>query len=164
MLIAELSPEARSIADLLNSTEVAGLVTFQAMSTAIGRNILTRRYIVYTAMKLAERETGAVFMAVRGQGYKRLAASEVVEIVGSSARAHIRRTARRSAKTLNEGTRRCNNLAPEMQRKVAAEMSVLGLIEHISRDKVVVPKEDAPTKPQPVAVTAREFLKALGAE
>jgi hypothetical protein len=164
MLIAELSPETRTIADRLNATEVGGIVSFAEMSAAIGRNILSRRHVIYSAMRLAEKESGAIFATIRGQGYKRLAASEVVEIVGSSARAHIRRTARRSAKTLNEGTRRHNNLPPEMQRKVASEMSVLGLIEHISRDKVVAPKEDAPTKPQPVAVTAREFLKALVAE
>ncbi len=164
MLISEASPEVRLIADMLIACPVGEVVTYTSMSVAIGRSILSRRHIVYAALKKAEKEVGAVFASIRGQGYKRLAASEVIEVVGSSARAHIRRTARRSARTLNEGTRRHNNLKPEEQRKVAAEMSVLGLIEHISRDKVVAPKEDAPTKPQPVAVTAREFLKALGAE
>jgi len=164
MLIHEISPEVRAIAELLAKCQPGEIVTFDQMSEAIGRSIFTRRHAIISARRVAERENGAVFASERSVGYKRIEASAVADVVGTSARAHIRRSARRSARSILEGTRRSNDLPPEVQRKVAAEMSALGLIEHISRDKNVKPADDAPTKPQPVAVTARALLDALRAE
>jgi alkylated DNA nucleotide flippase Atl1 len=163
MITTEISAEARAIADLLAECPPGAVVTFGAMSAVIGRDILARRHVIATARRVAEREAGAVFTVERRTGYKRLDAARIADVVGTAARAHIRRTARRSVKSLSEGTRRLNDLPPDVQRKVAAEMSALGLIEHIARDKAVKPTADAPTKPQPVAVTARAFLDALGA-
>lgn len=163
MITTEISAEARAVADLLAACPSGEVITFAAMSAAIGRDILARRHVITTARRVAEREAGAVFTIERRTGYRRLDATRIADVVGTAARAHIRRTARRSVKSLSEGTRRLNDLPPDVQRKVAAEMSALGLIEHIARDKTVKPAANAPTKPQPVAVAARALLAALGA-
>lgn len=164
MLIHEISAEVRSVAELLMKCQPNGIVTFDEMSEAIGRSIFKCRHVIVSARRVAERESGAVFTSERSTGYKRLEVAAVADVVGTSARAHIRKSARRGARSILEGTRRSNDLAPEVQRKVAAEMSVLGLVEHISRDSNVKPSAEAPTKPQPVAVTARAFLTALGSK
>jgi hypothetical protein len=164
MLIHELSPEVRAVAELFMRCQPGEVVTFPEMSAVIGSSIFARRYIITSARRVAEREAGAVFTSERSIGYKRLEASAVANVVGSSARSHIRKSARRGVKAIIEGTRRVNDLAPDVQRKVAAEMSALGLIEHIARDSNVKPGPEASTKPQPVAVTARALLAALDAK
>jgi hypothetical protein len=161
VIATELSAEARAVADLLAQCPVGEVVTLAAMSAAIGRDIRTRRFVISTARRVAEREAGAVFTTERGAGYRRIDAARVADVIGTTARRHIRATARRSARTLNEGTRRLNDLPADVQRKVAAEMSVLGLLEHMARDKEVKIAPDGPMKPQPVAVTARAFLSAM---
>lgn len=164
MLIHEISPEVRAVAELLMKCQPNEIVTFDEMSAAIGRSIFKRRHIIVSARRVAERENGAVFTSERSIGYKRLEAIAVADVVGTSARAHIRKSARRGVRSILHGTRRANDLPPEIQRKVAAEMSTLGLIEHISRDSNVKPNAEAPTKPQPVAVTARALLDALNSK
>lgn len=164
MLIHEISPEVRAVAELLMGCQPGEVVTFLEMSAVIGSNIFARRHIITSARKMALQEAGTVFASERSIGYKRLEASAVAYVVGSSARSSIRKSARRGVKSILEGTRRVNDLTPEIQRKVSAEMSALGLIEHIARDSNVKPGPGAPIKPQPVAITARALLAALDAK
>lgn len=164
MLIHEISPEVRAVAELFMRCQPGEIVTFPEMSAAIGSSIFVRRHIITSARKMALKEAGAVFASERSIGYKRLEVSTIAHVVGSSARSHIRKSARRGVKAILEGTRRVNDLTPEIQRKVSAEMSALGLIEHIARDNNVKPGPEAPTKPQPVAITARALLAALDAK
>jgi predicted nucleic acid-binding protein len=163
MIQTEMSADTRAIADLLAAAPVGATVSHAAMSAAIGRDVTTCRHIVTAARRAAQREAGAVFVTERGTGYRRLPAEEVARVVGSNARQHIRRTAGRAKRALTAGTARANDLPPAVQRQVAAEVSALALIEHISRDAAVKPSDDAPTKPTPVAVTARNLLTAIGA-
>jgi hypothetical protein len=161
MMITELSNDARAVADLLASCQVGELVTYAAMSEAIGRNIKHYRHIIDAARRVAAREAGAVFAVERGDGYRRLEAAQVAPVLGSATRKHLRVTARRKIRTIRHGTDRANDLTPEDQRRVAAEISALGLIEHMARDQVARPADNGPTKPEPVAITARRFLSAL---
>lgn len=161
MIQTELSADTRAIADLLAATPIGQTVTFAALSQAIGRDIAARRHILAAARKVAQREVGAVFVATPRIGYRRLAAEEAARVIGSAARQHIRRTAGRARKAIAAGTAGANDLAPDVQRRIAAEVSALALIEHISRDAAVKPADSAPTKPTPLAVTARAMLAAL---
>lgn len=161
MLITDLSPDARVIADILIACPVGEIVTHNALSNAIARDITRYRYILYTAMRVAQREAGAVFVTMRGQGYRRLEAVKIADTVGQSARKHIRRTAGRARRTMMAGTARMNDMKPEDQRKLAAEISAMALIEHVSRDVQVKPAQDAPTAPTPVAITAQRLLASL---
>ncbi|MBP8296366.1 MAG: hypothetical protein KAX84_09690 [Burkholderiales bacterium] len=163
MLHTELSADTRAVADLLSACPVGETVSHGAMTEAIGRDILRHRYILQAARRVAQRETGAVFVSERGTGLRRLSAQRATETVGTAARHHIRRTARRARSTLLAATSGANDLPADAQRRLAAEVSTLGLMEHLARDAMTTPKEDAPMKPQPVALTARDMLARLQA-
>jgi hypothetical protein len=83
--------------------------------------------------------------------------------VGQAARQHIRRTAGRARRTMVAGTARRNDLQPDAQRRLAAEVSAMSLIEHVTQDARVKPGIDAPTAPTPVAITAQRLLASLAA-
>lgn len=161
MIQTELSADTRTLADMLAACPVGEAVTLAGMSDAIGRDVTTCRHIVASARKVAQRESGAVFSVERGIGLRRMSAERVTETVGATARGHIRRTASRAKRTLLAATAGANDLSPEAQRRLAAEVSVLGLMEYLSRDNVTKPTADAPTKPTPVAVTARNLLTVI---
>lgn len=163
MIQTELSADTRAVADLMIAAPIGGTVTFAAMSGAIGRDITSHRHIIVAARRVAQREAGAVFVTVPRTGYRRLPTEEVARIVGAAARQHIRRTAGRAKKAVAAGTANANDLPPDVQRRVAAEISALALIEHISRDAVARPADNGPTKPTPVAVTARALLRVVDA-
>ena len=161
MLVTELSAETRAVADLLAATPVDAGVTMAELSQAIGRDITKCRHVIAAARRVAMRESGAVFSSERGVGYRRLSPDRASLVLGPGARKHIRRTARHAQRGLIAATSRSNDLPPETQRRISAEISVLGLVEHLSRDKVMVPADDASLKPMPVAVAAKEFFSRI---
>lgn len=162
MIATDLSADARRIADLLAAIPRGETVTFATISSTIGRDINLCRHILYSGLNVAERENGACFASVRSVGYRRLAPEEIVK-VGQTARSRIRGYARRGSRTLRQGMTGANDLTPEAQRQTAAELSALGLLEHIARDKSLptIPEED--TRPLSVAATAKAFLQKIGA-
>lgn len=161
MIPTDLSADTRALADHLATVPVGELATIARMSAVIGRDVDRHRHVLYAAIRVAQRETGAVFACERGAGYRRLSVEEVVQKVGSTARDRIRGTARRARKTLTAGTRGANDLAPAMQRKAAAEVSALALLEHLARDAVARPANDGPQAPTPVAITAKTMLARI---
>lgn len=162
MIHTEMSADTRLLADMLIACSIDEVVTYGAMTEALGRDILVYRYIVISAAKVAMREAGAVFVNERGVGYRRISAERATETVGPHARGRIRRTARRARGAIIAATNGVNDLSPEAQRRASTEISNLGLLEYLSRDSMNKPKEDGPTKPQPVGIAAREMLEKMG--
>jgi hypothetical protein len=158
MLTTELSADARAVADVLIATPVGELASLPALSAAIGRDITACRHVLATARRVAEREAGAVFACEPRAGYRRVSAEAAAQVVGGAARGHIRRAARRARRSIVEATKRANDLTPEAMRRASAEITVLGMMEHLSRDAVALPKADAPAKPEPVAIAARRLF------
>ena len=161
MIQTELSPDARTVADVLIACPVGELVTLAAMSAAIGRDITGCRHVLATARRVAMREVGAVFTTEPRTGLRRLSAERATEVIGPNARQHIRRTAGKARRALVAATDGANDLSDSALRRRAAEISALGLMEHIARDVTVKPSSDAPTKPTPVAVTARNLFAVI---
>ena len=163
MIATDIHADTRRIADLLAVLPRGELITLAQISAAIDRDIRLNRGYLYSAMKIVEREMGAVFACERGKGYRRLASDEIIKI-GQTSRARIRRQARRGIRSMSAGVGGANDIEPDMARRILAEQSALGLLEHIARDKNLpkVPEKD--TRPLPVATTARAFLRAIGAE
>jgi predicted transcriptional regulator len=161
MLITELSADTRAIADLLLACPIGDTVSLASMSDAIGRDIRKHRHIIVTARRVVEREAGAVFASVRGIGYQRLDAERTVAVVAPAARKHIARSAKRAARSINEATRRVNDLPVEVRRRAVHELGVLGIIEHAARERAPKLTDDAPTKPEPVAVVAQRWLARM---
>lgn len=161
MIQTEISADARAVADLLINCPVSELITLAAVSAVIGRDIRTCRHILATARRVAMREAGAVFTTEPRAGLRRLSAERATEVIGPNARRHIRKTAGKARRALVAATEGANDLPDDAMRKRAAEISALGLMEHIARDAAVKPAADAPTKPQPVAITARALFNVI---
>jgi hypothetical protein len=161
MLATDLSADTRRLADALATAARGEIVTYKQLSEAIGRDIMGCRWLLYSALHVIERESGAVFATERRIGYRRLAPEEIVKI-GQTARAHIRRTARAGARTISAGVAGANDLTPEMARQILAEQSALGLLEHVARDRNLPAVAETETRPLSVAATAREFFKRMG--
>jgi hypothetical protein len=157
MIPNELSADAAALVDRLLAVSVGSTVTYADMSAAIGRDVRHCRHVAHAAFRVLRRD-GVIFAAVRGVGYRRLETGRIIETVGRDARRSIGRKASRASKALTAATRGINDLLPEQQRRLAAEVSALGLLAHLSRETTVAPKDTHPTKPTPVAVTARRLL------
>lgn len=161
MIATELHPDTRTLIDLLLASPVGQIVTLGAMSEAIGRDIERCRYVLYSAIRNVERTHGAVFSCIRKEGYRRLPAEDIATI-GKTARERIRHTARRTVKTLEAGLAGANDVPNEVRVKVLREQSALAMIEHVTRERNLPVVPEASNKPLPVAVTGREFLRAIG--
>lgn len=153
-----VSIDARALADRLLTVAVGETITHQALSQTLGRDVTRQRHLLYTALRIVRREAGAIFACKPRIGYQRLAAEMIAETVGTNARARVRHTARRARVAIEAGIQHSNNLPPAVQRRAASEISAFALLEHLARDAVVKPKEDAPLAPEPVAATARRLL------
>ena len=162
MIATELHPDTRRIIALLETVPVDGIVTHAAISGAIGRDIEPVRHLLYSAIRHMEREHGTVFACVRKQGYRRMPATEIA-LIGATARSRIRRTARRSIRSMEAGLTGANDMPNDVRLKVLAEQSALSMVEHLSRERNLPPMQEAETRPLALADTARAFLRSIGA-
>jgi hypothetical protein len=158
MIPNELSADASAMVDYLLTIPAGGEVRHAELSSVIGRDIRRHRHVMHSAFRVMEREHGVIFSALRGVGYRRLDTARVVETVGHDARRSIGRKARRTTRALVAATKGTNDLTPDQQRRLASEISTLGLIEYAARERVVKPRDNAPLKPTPVALTARRLI------
>tara|TARA_R110000868_G_scaffold134251_1_gene346161 strand:- start:153 stop:644 length:492 start_codon:yes stop_codon:yes gene_type:complete len=162
MIATDLHADTRRIIDLLASEPRGNTITLGAISKSIGRDIGRCRHLLYSAIRVIERDNGLVFSCIRGKGYK-VMPSEDISRVGQTARARIRRTARRSIRTLEAGLAGANDISNEAKKKVLAEQSALALVEHLTREKNLPVMPESETRPLPAATTAKAFLQAIGA-
>lgn len=157
----DIHPDTRRLADALSAVQRGEIITLDEISEVVDRNIRACRYLFYGAQKIAQRESGAVFATERGMGYRRLTTEEI-HTLGQTARARIRGTSRRAVKSITQGIAGSNDIDPVVHRKILSEQSVLGLLEHIARDKNLPPISEKETRPLSVAVTAKAFLRSIG--
>lgn len=153
--------DVRVLVDLLLSASIGDVVTYEAMSAAIGSPVKRRAWLIPRAVKQANKEAGALFGTVINAGQKRLPATDA-HVVGHTARRKVRRTSRRAKEMIGRSMEVANDIPNDAKRKAYAELNVLGLIEHISRDQRIeaVIEEN---KPLPVAKTMRLMMEQLGA-
>lgn len=160
MLNTDVSPEVQALADALSAVSPGSTISYATLSEAIGRPIQPRRWLVLRALGIVAEDHGAVFATERGVGYTRLE-TEKLHTVGHTARTAIRRKARKAAKMIRHGSLRANDVSPEAVRKMNAELSALGLIEHAAKDAVAAPVPAHDARPEPVALIARRFVDAM---
>lgn len=158
MLTTEISPDVEALVAALADVSPGSAITYQQLTDVIGRDVQKHRHLIDSARRIAQREHGAVFSVEIGVGLSRLTL-EQLPTVGSTARSRIRSTARRGAKALRQGSARANDIPPEVQRKLNAEISSLALVEHIASDKQAAPVEVHDQRPEPVALMARRLFQ-----
>jgi len=159
MINTQISPDVAALVEVLTACLPGGKVTYDQLDAAIGRSVRQHYWLVVRARDVAARDYGAVFGSERGVGLVRLTADEA-HTVGSTARARIKRGARKAGKVIRYALSRQNNVSPEATRKANAELSVLSLLEHLARDKSAKPTEAHDTRPEPVAIVGRRLLEA----
>lgn len=161
MFASEIHADVRRIADCLSATPIGSTITWPDMSSVIGRDLRRCRHVLYSAERIAQRESGAVFLCERGKGYRRLPVEEIAS-VGATARSRIRRQARRGNTTIAAGIDGANDIPAGVLRTLLREQSMLGLIAHMARDRSLPTIPIGDTRPLPVAVVARQFLDLIG--
>lgn len=160
MLSTEISPDVAALVETLREVSPGAVVTYASLSEAIGRDVRKDRWLITSAQRIAAREHGAVFGNERNVGYRRLEVDQLPD-VGSTARARVRIASRKAARFIRYGADRANDVRPETQRKINAEISALALIEHVATDKAAAPVKAHDTRPEPVAVSARRLFPEL---
>lgn len=160
MLSLEVSADTQSLSGRLRELSVGGLVTYDELSELIGRNIRTHRHLLYSAIRMVEREDGAVFDTERGVGVRRLEAADAPK-VGQKTRRSVRRAADRAAERICRATKRANDLPDDVARACASEVSSLRLLAHLSADRAQPKGDDRPDRPEPVGVTAQRMFERL---
>jgi len=162
MIATDLSADARAVADALNGTPLGETIDYPTISASIGRDITTYRWVLTTAFRVAERETGAVFALIRRVGYRRLLSDEISK-VGQTARASIRAKATRSVRTMSAGIAQANDISDNARQNILREQTALGLISHLARDRNMPATPAGATHPAPVGIAVRAVLQHLGA-
>jgi hypothetical protein len=159
--IAQLSADTLAVTEALMAAPIGEVASLASLSAALGSDISLRRYIVASAIRIANREYGALFTSVRGIGYKRMPVVDACQI-GETARSSIRRKARKAANTIMRAVEATNDLDDAPRKKAIGEASNLSLIAHISTDKA---RKSVPETGKPVAVAhvARAMLLQIGA-
>ncbi len=96
----EAAVDTRLLLAALSKIGVDETITFETLSDAIGRPVTGGDPHMQSARRMAERDTGAVFSSVHGQGYKRLTDVDVVRASESGLK-RIKRAARREGNRLS---------------------------------------------------------------
>lgn len=153
------STQTNALIDVLRAAQIGSVVSYAALSEAIGEDVTECRHYLYTAVNVLQSE-GIAFGTVRGEGVKRLVAEEIPAI-GESAMGHIRRTSRRARKRMGV-VGGMNDVPNEVRIKVNAAASMLGVIENFSSNKSrkVVESEVAKTNGPIPPMKLLEALKA----
>lgn len=162
MISTEISPDVAALVEALSAVTPGQTITYADLSKTIGRDIQAFRWLVLGAQKIAARDHGAVFANEHRVGYRRLLADEL-HTVGHTARSAVRRKVRKAGKMIRYGASRANDVSAEAGRKMNAELSALALLEYAAKDTVAAPVKAHDEKPEPIGITARRMIDALGA-
>lgn len=132
------SEDVEACADYLRAKKTSGIITFEQLETATGRDIRGKdRYILTSARRILEHEA-LVFVSITGRGVARASDAEVATL---STNVPIEKT-RRIARTAKKRQRNVNiqNLTDEQRAAFWIGSAVLGAINQAAsralRDKM----------------------------
>jgi hypothetical protein len=163
MISTEISTDVSALVDALVGVSPGQLITYASLSATIGRDVQKVGWLLQSARRIAVREHGVVFGSERGVGLARLT-TEQLPTVGATARDRIRRKAKTAQRAMIAASTRANDVSPETSRKINAELSVLGLIQEISKTKAAAPVAAHDARPEPVAVIAKRLFASEQAQ
>lgn len=130
----QASTDSKILAAMLRECEVGQVVSYKALSEAIGREVQTLgRPCLETARKIVQREARMIFDSVRNEGLKRLTDSEIVDLADKT-RDSVRRATRRTVKKLV-----CvdyDAMPKEKQTKHNTAISLFGIMSELATEKV----------------------------
>lgn len=138
----EREAEIRTLSGLLREIPLGEVLSYAAMTEAIGRDVRgDARVSLLAARQTVEREPeGRRFETLRGVGIKRIETADIPGI-GAATRRKISRTARRGHARLCGIT--ANDLTPEVQKQIDFERSMLGAITLASSSRTAAKVQKA---------------------
>lgn len=155
----KLSADASAIARALESLSVGDTMSYDAISTLVGRDARLIRGAIATALREVQRNKRMVFGTVRKVGYIRLNDAEIIETY-DQARGRIRRQSARAVKRLV-----CvdyDALPKDKQVKHNAALSMLGVIAELSSAGSVRKIENSIAESGTSLPAAKTAIAALG--
>lgn len=137
------------IISVLCACPVGQTISYEEISRASGQHLTCHSHLLRDGLKKANEQTGAAFRNVRLVGYERLEAVEVPAAFGKSSRERARRSHRRASAVISNTTAKSNSMSNKDKLKAFAEMTHLGLLEHLSKDRAApkLPEGTLPTDP-----------------
>jgi hypothetical protein len=147
----QIEIETDILANVLAEVASGETVTYARLSLAIGRDVSksNARLALMKARKRVEKNTGALFATVRGEGVQRLTAENVPGI-GAQTRRSIKRRAKSAYERLT--AQKYNNVTDETRRRIDAERSLLGAIASMASDGAAH-KVSVGTQTGPMSIT-----------
>lgn len=157
--LAEMSTDTRFILQRLQKAEEEEVVTYEELSTIIGRDVTKKaRPNLQSAMRAALRDR-MVFECVRKIGVKRLKNSQIPDVVSTNTITRIRHQARKGVRKL--GCTDVSKLTRSEQLRMYASMSMLGTIASVATEKKVQALEKVCVGGElPLAKTLEAFKEA----
>lgn len=133
-VIAEIYPDAARLAEHLQEKKMGDLVTYAEIEKFLGYSILkAKRYILYSALRVARREEGIIFETIRSVGIKRQNDSEIADYQLKRSLGQVRRCAKRGLERA-----RCadyEKLSKEEKTRANARSTILSMQLDISKRK-----------------------------
>lgn len=120
----------------LRSIPIEGRFDYGLLRKETGLDVARQRYLLERAFKILVTEDGIVFANVFGSGYERLPDSRVHE-TSIRDRMFIRNKAKRRAKAIKSVVAKSNGLDINSNRRLGAEVAILGLIGRAAEDRTV---------------------------
>jgi hypothetical protein len=148
--------EIKKLAAILADVPVRGIATYADLSNAVGYSVQNRPFALMKARTKAEKDSGMRFETVRDIGIKKLD-GESVHGIGTAARKHIGRHARRQSKRLTG--LKYNDIGKDRQARIDVERSLLSAVAVVASAKPQKLEEHAQTGP----VAAQKVLETLAA-
>lgn len=148
-----------AIKSLLALAKPGEIITYSAMSKAIGRDVHERRHVIVGALKQLQRERRMVFAAVPMEGYKRLNDAEIVA-TGADVLSRIRRQGRRGARKL--ACADFDQLTPEQRLQHNTRMTVLVMVAEVTSSNAIARVESAVKDHNAALPAAKAAVAAMG--
>jgi len=111
------------------------------------------------AIKQTNRTHGAVFANERKVGYRRLSSEVGVKYAGERGLKRVRSAAHNGREVLENAVGHANDLSPSQQRNANQRLAVFGLVDHLTKAKIVKTMPDEPPEKEDSMAALR---KALG--
>jgi hypothetical protein len=151
--------EVLAVAERFMTASNNEVVTYDDLSRAAGCDVRdTRRWIILRAIKLISKTSGVVFANERGVGYRRLDSQTGVKHAGERAIKRTRSAARHGRQNLQQAVQHANDVSPDEQRHANRRLAALGLVEHLTKAKVVRRMPDEIPKPVDDLAALRKVL------
>lgn len=139
--------DARMLVELMAPAQVGDVVTYEEMTTLLGKQIQQRRDLLYTAMSILQERDNMVFAPVNGVGMVRLANPEKVTYGGTKTQ-RIARSARRNIKMLATVAR--EELSALDQHRLDAQVTIMAAVNMYTHTRTVEALEQGTRLPQAV--------------